>query len=226
MLAKEEAVAALCAAGQYQTSARLYAANDTKTAAAAYMAAEHGPYTVDVLVAGHRLPKHRNKCGQYVLSTPETTYEIRLESLSGAPVVVEVFVDGHSALCPPRRTRLLRNEMRVRGFEKRRVDLESIEGTIKWSFEYNLFKFAIPSDSSGEGKLDDALAAPETPQRKSMDIQPCSVCGTMRSRPTAKFCDERGTAYGSVEAAERSRPQSPRKEVVIEGFSCEHGRQY
>ena len=65
-----------------------------------------------------------------MLSTPETEYQILLESLLQTPAVVEVFFDGHGALCPPRQTRLLRSMLRVRGFEKRRVDLERWDGTL------------------------------------------------------------------------------------------------
>ena len=65
-----------------------------------------------------------------MLSTPEIEYQILHESLLQTPAAVEVFFDGHGALCPPRQTRLLRSMLRVRGFEKRRVDLERWDGTL------------------------------------------------------------------------------------------------
>eukprot|EP00930_Biecheleria_cincta_P028232 TRINITY_DN19699_c0_g1_i1.p1 TRINITY_DN19699_c0_g1~~TRINITY_DN19699_c0_g1_i1.p1 ORF type:complete len:658 (+),score=90.27 TRINITY_DN19699_c0_g1_i1:52-2025(+) len=103
-------------------------------------------FALHVLVNNHRLGKHRNDHGEYVLGRPDTQYQIILESLWDAPAVVEVFVDGHSVLCPPKRTRLLRGgTMCIRGFEKQGVDMQSPDGVVEESFEYSPFLFSFPS---------------------------------------------------------------------------------
>lgn len=55
-----------------------------------------------------------------VLGTPDQVYRLRLTAADADPVVVEVFVDGDSVLCPPSRTRVLRNQapVNIDGFEK------------------------------------------------------------------------------------------------------------
>eukprot|EP00928_Gymnodinium_smaydae_P039731 TRINITY_DN27071_c0_g2_i2.p1 TRINITY_DN27071_c0_g2~~TRINITY_DN27071_c0_g2_i2.p1 ORF type:complete len:529 (-),score=49.25 TRINITY_DN27071_c0_g2_i2:121-1638(-) len=102
-------------------------------------------YSVNILVDGRRLQKHRNEFGEYVLSTPDVEYEIELLSLTHGPAVVETFVDGHSALCPPHGTRHLTSSIVIRGFEKRRIYLETAGDAVEESFEFKPFVFSLPS---------------------------------------------------------------------------------
>ena len=53
-------------------------------------------------VGTQSLRRPRGDYGDYVLSRPDTEYKIRIRNLLplGTRAVVEVFVDGHPALCP------------------------------------------------------------------------------------------------------------------------------
>ena len=67
--------------------------------------------------------KHNGTHGWYVLSQPGVTYEIKLtcKGPPNAAAVAEVFVDGQTVFCPLRHTCLLRRQLWVYGFEKRRI---------------------------------------------------------------------------------------------------------